>query len=110
MQTEKLTYGDIVTKTVEALLGAGLKGRSIQNSYSKYYDMLGKYLDARGIRHYDIEAIGEFLQRNEEKYRRKEINKHNYCALKRAIRILIEYIEKKFTKTCSFFKRYVIII
>ena len=58
MLTEKLTYEDIVTKTVEALFGAGLKSRSIQNSYCKYYDMLGKYLDARGIRHYDIGARG----------------------------------------------------
>lgn len=93
MLTEKLTYEDIVTKTVEALLGAGLKGRSIQNSYCKYYDMLGKYLDACGIRHYDIGVIEEFLQRNEERYRKKEINKRNYCAMKRAIRILIEYVE-----------------
>lgn len=51
MLTEKLTYEDIVTKTVEALLGAGLNARSIQGSYCKYYNMLGKYLDARGIRH-----------------------------------------------------------
>jgi len=93
MLTEKLTYEDIVTKTVEALFGAGLNRRTIQDSYCKYYGMLGKYLDARGIRHYDIEAIGEFLQRNEERYRKKEITKHHYCGLKRAIRILIEYVE-----------------
>ena len=89
MLTEKLTYEDIVTKTVEALLGTGLNTRSIQGCYCKYYNMLGKYLDARGIRHYDSNSIGEFLQLNEERYRKKEIKKRHYCALKRAIRILM---------------------
>ena len=93
MLTEKLTYEDIVTKTVEALFGAGLNRRTIQDSYCKYYGMLGKYLDARGIRHYDSSSIGDFLQLNEERYRKKEIKKHHYCGLKRAIRILIEYVE-----------------
>ncbi len=93
MLTEKLTYEDIVTKTVEALLGTGLNTRSIQGCYCKYYNMLGKYLDARGIRHYDSNSIGEFLQLNEERYSKKEIKKRHYCALKRAIRILIEYVE-----------------
>lgn len=79
MLTEKLTYEDIVTKTVEALLGAGLKGRSIQNSYCKYYDMLGKYLDACGIRHYDIGVIEEFLQRNEERYRKRNQQTQLLC-------------------------------
>lgn len=55
--------------------------------------MLGRYLDARGIRHYDSNSIGELLQLNEERYRKKEIKKRHYCALKRAIRILIEYVE-----------------
>ena len=93
MLTEKLTYEDIVTKTVEALLGAGLNTRSIQGCYCKYYNMLGKYLDARGIRHYDSNSIGDFLQLNEERYLKKEIKKRHYCTLKRAIRILIEYVE-----------------
>ncbi|MBQ3591321.1 MAG: hypothetical protein II979_05210 [Clostridia bacterium] len=78
MLTEKLTYEDIVTKTVEALFGAGLNRRTIQDSYCKYYGMLGKYLDARGIRHYDSSSIGDFLQLNEERYRKKEIKKHHY--------------------------------
>lgn len=70
-----------------------MNARSIQGSYCKYYNMLGRYLDARGIRHYDSNSIGELLQLNEERYRKKEIKKRHYCALKRAIRILIEYVE-----------------
>ncbi len=93
MQTEKLTYEDVVTKTVEALFGAGMNGRSIQGNYCEYYNMLGKYLDSRGIRHYDSRAVGEFLVIHEERYRKKEIHKRHYCAMKRAIRILIEYVE-----------------
>lgn len=91
MQTENLTYNDVVVKTIEALIGSGLKISSVQDSYSKYYGMLGKYLDSRGIRCYNHSAIEDYLQLQEERYRKKEIHKRHYCGIKRAIRILVEY-------------------
>ena len=91
MQTENLTYNDVVVKTIEALIGSGLKISSVQDSYSKYYGMLGKYLDLRGIRCYNHSAIEDYLQLQEERYRKKEIHKRHYCGIKRAIRILVEY-------------------
>ncbi len=93
MVTTNLTYADIVVKTTEALLGAGMNGRSIQDSYCKYYSMLGKFLDSRGIHHYDSDAIGDFLELQEERHRKREISHNQYCACKRAVRILVEYVE-----------------
>lgn len=91
MQTENLTYNDVVVKTIEAMVVSGLKNTTVHGSYSKYYGMLGKYLDQRGIHHYDHDAIEEYLEIQEKRYRKKEIHKRHYCGIKRAVRILVEY-------------------
>ena len=71
MRTENLTYNDVVVKTIEAMVVSGLKNTTVHGSYSKYYGMLGKYLDQRGIHHYDHDAIEEYLEIQEKRYRKK---------------------------------------
>lgn len=49
MQTEKLTIDDIIIKTTEALIGAGLRSNSAWGHYHKFYVMHSGYQNSMGI-------------------------------------------------------------
>lgn len=90
MINEQLTLDDIITKTLDALEGAGLKNTTLW-SYSSHYSSLRIFFRQHESRGYDLSLIEAFLAENEERYRNGEIAHYYHTHLKRSIKILVEY-------------------
>ena len=92
MQTEKLTIDDIIIKTTEALIGAGLRSNSAWGHYHKFYVMLSGYQHSMGIDHYDLSTIDSFMKKQEERCNAGEICRREFRNIRRAIKIMIDYV------------------
>ncbi len=91
MTNGKQTLDDVIARTMDALVGAGLQYSSVWGQYDRYYNQLRKYCREHDVEGYDITTIEAFMKMREEQYRRKEISHHYYTQLCRSMKILIEY-------------------
>lgn len=91
MANEKLTLDDIIARTMDALIGAGLQYQSVWGQYNRHYTQLSKYCREHGVDGYDLAAIEAFTKMKEDQYHREEISRNYYVQLCRSMKILIEY-------------------
>lgn len=91
MQTEKITIDDVIARTIDALLGAGLKCQTVWGQYNRDYVQLSKYFREKGSEEYDLDTIEEYLKLKESQYHKGDISHHYYVHLCRSMKILIEY-------------------
>ena len=84
MQTEHLSIDDVIIKTTEALIGAGLKNNSAWGHYHKFYVMLSRYQHSIGIAGYDLGAIDSFMKKQEGRCHVGEISARELRNIRRA--------------------------
>lgn len=88
--TEEITIGDLINKTVEALLELGLATHTVWNSYGSYYLPIVKFHEEQGNTFFNLESMAEYGQKIEKRFENGEISKGYYNNLFKAMERITE--------------------
>ena len=93
MQTKNLLIDDLIVKTEEALLGAGLSPHSVWTTYHMFFKRIRLLFKSEGKQHYSFKCIEKYILQEEEKYNARKISRHQYLLSVRAAKILVTYAD-----------------
>lgn len=93
MSNSELTIDEIIVKTEEALVGAGLSNQTVWGGYYKAYRLLRRYFKERHCKYYDIGIINDFIKEYQRKYSEKELCRGICYQAVRAARVLANYVD-----------------
>lgn len=93
MPNSNLTIDEIIVKTEEALVGAGLSNQTVWSGYYKAYRLLKRFFKARNCDYYDVDIINDFIKEYQQKYSDKKICRSIYYQVIRAARVLANYVD-----------------
>ncbi len=93
MANSELTIDEIIVKTEEALVGAGLSNQTVWGSYYKSYRLLKRFFQERDCKYYDMSIMDDFIKEYQRKYANLEICRSLYYQTVRAARVLCSYVD-----------------
>lgn len=79
MKNKKTSLDDIIARTMDALMDAGLKCQYVWGIYNRHYTQLSKYCRGQGIDGYDLSAIEAFMKVKEDQYHTSDIFVIHMC-------------------------------
>ena len=91
MQTKKLPINDLIIKTEEALIGAGLSNQTVWSTYHFFFTQISKFFLSEGKQDYDFACLEKYVLHEEEKYNAQKISRSHYLLSVRAAKILVTY-------------------
>lgn len=93
MANSKITIDEMIVKTEEALVGAGLSNSTVWGSYYRAYNRLRRFFAEKACIYYSFDVVDEFITERKRKYAAKEISRGVYYHDIRAARVLVSFAD-----------------
>ena len=93
MKNKNLTIDDLIVKTEEALIGAGLSPHTVWTAYHMFFRRIRLLFFKEGKQNYDFSCIEKYILQEEKEYNAQRISRHQYLMSVRSAKVLVTYAD-----------------